>query len=83
MAKFESVDPESVVIGKGSGTAKAVAAYVEGMGGMQAGLVDLAPDEDIKRELRHLRAAAKISGMKIRVAVDEQERTLTWKVVGA
>ena len=81
--KFVAAAPDDVAVGRGKTRQAAVRVYAEGIIDEEAGIITL-EDEDgtPSTARRYLHEAAKSLDMKIRVSVDEEARTLTWKTVG-
>jgi len=80
MAKFTKMAPVDVVIGRGRQNAEERRRYVEALRTMDAGKIELQPNEKPTTVKRLLQEASKELGLKVRSTwTDEQQQTLVWK----
>lgn len=80
MAKFTKMAPVDVVIGRGRQNAEERRRYVEALRTMDAGKIELQPNEKPTTVKRLLQEASKELGLKVRSAwTDERQQTLVWK----
>lgn len=80
MAKFTKLTPSEVVIGRGRQNAEERRRYVEAVRTMDAGKIELQPNEKPATVKRLLQEASKELGLKVRSAwVDDRQQTLVWK----
>lgn len=84
MPRFQRLDPNQVVLGRGRANALKRRPYVEAIKGAQAGRIELDKDDDAAATKRLLRQASKEVGIKVRSSwEDDTKRALLWKRVGA
>lgn len=84
MPKFQKLDPNQVVLGRGRANALRRRPYVEAIRGGQAGRIELDRSDDPGVTKRLLRQASKEAGIKVRSSWEDDSRTaLLWKRVGA
>ena len=84
MPRFQKLDPNQVVLGRGRANALKRRPYVEAIKSAQAGRIELDKDDDPAATKRLLRQAYKEVGIKVRSSwEDDSKRALLWKRVGA
>ncbi len=84
MPRFQRLDPNQVVLGRGRANALKRRPYVDAIKGAQAGRIELDKGEDAAATKRLLRQASKEVGIKVRSSwEDDTKRALLWKRVGA
>ncbi len=84
MPRFQRLDPNQVVLGRGRANALKRRPYVDAIKGAQAGRIELDKDDDPAATKRLLRQASKEVGIKVRSSwEDDSKRALLWKRVGA
>ncbi|MCK9485949.1 MAG: hypothetical protein M0R73_04510 [Dehalococcoidia bacterium] len=84
MPRFQRLDPNQVVLGRGRANALKRRPYVEAIKGAQAGRIELDKEDDPAATKRLLRQASKEVGIKVRSSwEDDTKRALLWKRVGA
>jgi hypothetical protein len=80
MPKFTKMSPSEVVIGRGRNAVEERKRYIEAVRGMDAGRIELQPNERPATVKRLLQEASKELGIKVRSAwTDEKQQTLVWK----
>ncbi len=80
MAKFRALDPKSVVLGRGISAREARRPYIEALRQGDAGRVDIERGERPGSVKRHLQAAAKEVGVRVRSSwADGKQQSLYWK----
>ena len=84
MPRFQRLDPNQVVLGRGRANALKRRPYVDAIKGAQAGRIELDKEDDPAATKRLLRQASKEVGIKVRSSwEDDSKRALLWKRVGA
>lgn len=84
MPRFQRLDPNQVVLGRGRANALKRRPYVDAIKGAQAGRIELDKGDDPAATKRLLRQASKEVGIKVRSSwEDDSKRALLWKRVGA
>ena len=84
MPKFQKLDPNQVVLGRGRANATRRRPYVDAIRGAQAGRIELEPGDDPAVTKRLLRQASKQAAIKVRSSwEDDTHKALLWKRVGA
>ncbi len=84
MPKFERMNPQDIVIGRGRAAADARKAYIEAVSSSEAGRIMLDRNERPSTVKRLLTQASKEAGIRVRSSwSDKSERVLLWKRVGA
>lgn len=83
MPKFQALNPNDVVLGRGRANALAVRPYVDAILAGDAGRIELDDGDDGAAVKRLLRKASKQAGIKVRSSwEDNSKRVLLWKRVG-
>ena len=80
MAKFKSLDPKAVVLGRGISAREARRPYVEALQRGDAGRVDIERGERPGSVKRRLQEAAREVGVRVRSSwADGDQQSLYWK----
>ena len=84
MPKFQKLDPNQVILGRGRANALKRRPFVDAIRSAQAGRIELDRGDDPATTKRLLRPASKEAGIKVRSSWEDESRTaLLWKRVGA
>lgn len=84
MPKFQKLDPNQVVLGRGRSNALKRRPFVDAIRSANAGRIELDRDDDPAAMKRLLRQASKETGVKVRSSWEDDSKTaLLWKRVGA
>jgi len=84
MPRFQKLDPNQVVLGRGRANAIMRKPYADAIKSAQAGRIDLDGGDDPAAAKRLLRQASREVGIKVRSSwEDDSKRVLLWKRVGA
>lgn len=84
MPKFQKLDPNQVVLGRGRSNALKRRPFADAIRAAQAGRIELDRDDDPAATKRLLRQASKETGIKVRSSWEDDSRSaLLWKRVGA